>query len=148
MPIPDFTDDGILPNSIHDCSFEELEVVFGRFQSTDCRITLTQRLKEYIQELRQSGIGKELIVDGSYVTRKDDPGDIDLILVLTKEFDYSAPINPFEYNLASNRVLKRKYGFDVFVERKGTERYNNRIEFFMRVKENPDVSKGLIRINL
>src|SRR5208337_2046684 len=120
MPIPDFTDDGILPNNIHDCSFEELAVVFGRFQSTDCRITLTQKLKEYIQELRQSGIGKELIVDGSYVTRKDDPGDIDLILVLAKEFDYSSPINPFEYNLASNRVLKRKYGFDVFVERKGT----------------------------
>jgi len=148
MPIPEFTETGILPNSIYDCSIEEIESVFGRFQSTDNRINLTRKLKAYIQELRQSGIGTELIIDGSYVTRKDNPGDIDLILVLAKDFDYSSPINPFEYNLASNRVVKRKYGFDVFVERKGTERYNSRIEFFKRVKDNPSSTKGLLRINL
>ena len=148
MPIPEFTENEILPNSIYNCSFEELEGVFGRFQSTDCRIILTRKLKAYIQDLRQSGIGTELIIDGSYVTGKDNPGDIDLILVLEKDFDYSSPINPFEYNLASNRAVKRKYGFDVFVEKKGTERYNSLIEFFHKVKENPDLTKGLLKITL
>lgn len=148
MPIPRLTEEGILPNSIYECSLEELENVFGQFQSTDCRIHLTRKLRAYIDELRKSGIGTELIIDGSYVTRKDNPGDIDLILVLAKDFDYSSPINPFEYNLASNKVVKRKYGFDVFVEKKGTGRYNSRIEFFQRVKENPDLTKGLLKITL
>ncbi len=148
MPIPEFTENEILPNSIHDCSFEEVECVFGRFQSTDCRITLTRKLKAYMQELRQAGVGTELIIDGSYVTGKDNPGDIDLILVLAEDFDYSSPINPFEYNLSSERAVKRKYGFDVFVEKKGTERYNSLIEFFQRVKENPDITKGLLKITL
>lgn len=148
MPIPEFTEEGILPNSVHDCSFEELEVIFGRFQSTDCRINLTKRLKEYIQELRQLRIGMELLIDGSYVTRKNNPSDIDLILVLAKEVDYSVPVNPYEYNLISNRAVKRKYGFDVFTEKKDSERFHNRLEFFQRVKENPDLSKGLLRIIL
>jgi hypothetical protein len=148
MPIPELTVEGILPNSIYDCSLEELEAVFGCFRSTDCRIALTNKLKAYIQELRQSGIGSELIIDGSYVTQKEDPGDIDLILVLARDFDFSSPINPFEYNLASNRAVKRKYGFDVFVEKKGTERYNSRIEFFKKVKYNPDATKGLLRVSL
>jgi hypothetical protein len=148
MPIPEFTEEGILPNSIYDCSIEEIEGIFGRFQNTDCRINLTRKLKAYIKELKQTGIGTEIIIDGSYVTKKDHPGDIDLILVLAKDFDYSSPINPFEYNLASNRVVKRKYGFDVFVEKKESERYNSRIEFFQRVKENPDATKGLLRITL
>jgi len=148
VPIPEFTEEGILPNSIHDCSLEELEGVFGRFQITDCRINLTGRLKEYIKELKQSRIGTELIIDGSYVTRKDSPGDIDLILVLAKEIDYSMPVNPYEYNLISNRAVKRKYGFDVFTEKRGSERFHNRLEFFQRVKDNPDLSKGLLRIIL
>ena len=89
-----------------------------------------------------------MIIDGSYVTRKDKPCDIDLILVLAGELDYSMPINPYEYNLTSHRAVKRKYGFDVFVEKKGSERYNNRIDFFQRVKENPDLTKGLLKITL
>lgn len=148
MPIPNFTQQGILPNDIYDCSLEELESIFGRFQSTDCRINLTKKLKDYIYELKKSTFGIELIIDGSYVTTKDNPGDINVILVLSEDFDYSSEIKPFEYNLTSNRAVKRIYGFDVFVEKKGTNRYNSRIEFFQRVKENPDLTKGLLKITL
>lgn len=148
MPIPGFTQQGVLPNDIYDCSFEEMESVFGRFQSTDCRIHLTKKLKDYIDELKKSGFGIELIIDGSYVTKKDNPEDIDLILVLAEDFNYSSGIKPFEYNLTSNKALKRIYGFDVFTEKKGTDRYNRRIEFFQKVRENPDINKGLLRIKL
>jgi hypothetical protein len=51
MLIPNFTQQGILPNDIYDCSLEELESIFGRFQSTDCRINLTKKLKDYIYDL-------------------------------------------------------------------------------------------------
>lgn len=148
MPIPDFSSDGLLPNSIHDCTMEEVESVFGRFRSTDRRINLTKKLKDYVSELQKSGIGVELIIDGSYVTQKDDPGDIDLILVLPEGYDYSPDVKPFEYNLLSNRAVKRVYGFDVFTVVKGTERCESRIDFFQQVRENPNIKKGLLRVSL
>lgn len=148
MPIPNFTEEGILPNSIHECSLAEVETVFGRFQSSDCRINLTKKLKDYINDLKSSGLGVELIIDGSYVTKVENPGDIDLILVLSEDFDYSSDIRPFEYNLTANRAVKRIYGFDVFTVKKGTDLYNRRIDFFQKVRENPDIRKGLLRIKL
>lgn len=148
MPIPDFSHQGVLLNDIYDCSVEEVEDKFGRFQSTDCRVNLTKRLKEYIYELKKYGIGKELIIDGSYVTEKENPGDIDLILVLQEDFDYSSEVRPFEYNLISNRAIKRMYGFDVFTVIKGTDQYESRIDFFRQVRENPEIRKGLLRITL
>lgn len=148
MPIPEFTQQGVLPNDIHDCSLEEIESIFGRFQSTDCRINLTKKLKDYINDLKKSGLGIELIIDGSYATKVENPGDIDLILVLSEDFDYSSEIRPFEYNLTSNRAVKRIYGFDVFTVKKGTDRYKRRIDFFQKVRENPDIRKGLLRIKL
>lgn len=148
MPIPDFSEHGTLPNDVYDCSLEEIESIFGRFQSSDCRMNLTKKLKTFVNELRKYGMGVELIVDGSYVTNKEEPGDIDLILVLPEGFDYKAEVKPFEYNLLSNRAVKRLYGFDVFTVSKGSELYRSRIEFFQQVRENPDIRKGLLRVSL
>lgn len=148
MPIPNFSDYGFLPNAVHDCSLEEVESIFGRFQGTDRRINLTKKLKDYVRELKQCKIGVELIIDGSYVTQKDDPSDIDLILVLPESFDNSAAVSPFERNLLSNRAVKRMYGFDVFTVIKGTNLYTSRINFFQQVKENPGLQKGLLRVIL
>ena len=148
MPIPECLHEGILPEEIIDCSIEEIESVFGRFQSSDCRMNLTKKLKAYVDELKKNGIGVELIIDGSYVTNKEEPGDIDLILVLSEGFDYAAAVKPFEYNLLSNRAVKRLYGFDVFTVIKGSELYKSRIDFFQQVRENPDIRKGLLRISL
>ena len=53
-----------------------------------------------------------IIIDGSYVTRKQEPEDIDLIVALKPGFDPLSELRPFEYNVQSRRMVKQFYKFD------------------------------------
>lgn len=146
--------DGVLPEGVHDCTIDEVEKAFGQFRRTDRRPHLTEKLRRYIESVRQSGLAAAVLVDGSYVTAKDEPGDIDLVLVLRSDFDLQAELRPTEYNIQSKRVVRRLYGFDVLVAREGSEACKEWVEFFSRVKlQDPEQQtsqrrKGLLRITL
>ncbi len=58
-----------------------------------------------------------LLIDGSFVTDKPDPNDIDLILDLPQTYDFRSELRPFEYNLVSRRRVANRYGFDLLVAR-------------------------------
>src|SRR4051794_40774616 len=96
-------EDGVLPEGVHDCTFAELTEAFGQFQGSDRRLTLTARLKAYLDEARRSGLVVAVIVDGSYVTAKEAPEDIDLIIVYRSDVDWES-LRPFEYNAVSKRL--------------------------------------------
>ena len=81
MPIPTLTADGFLPEGVHDCTLVEIGERFGQFQRSDRRCRLFDRLAEYIQDAQTSGVVNAVIVNGSFVTGKDVPSDIDLIVV-------------------------------------------------------------------
>ena len=85
MPIPDLNEDGLLPEGIHEASLEEVRERFGRFQRTDRRPELFSKLALFLTEVRACGLVEAVIVDGSFVTAKDEPSDIDLILVLRSD---------------------------------------------------------------
>jgi hypothetical protein len=61
--------DGVLPIGIHLCTFDELANVFGRFNRTDKRPLLTEKLRRYIADARNSGVANAIILDGSYITK-------------------------------------------------------------------------------
>lgn len=115
---------------------------------------MTEKLKQYVEEVRAAGIAKAVIIDGSYITAKFGPSDIDLILVLRADFDLVQELRPFEYNVQSKRMVKRKYRFDVFPAVDGSETYERLVEFFSGVKpDDPDLQtsrrrKGLLRVEL
>src|SRR5438309_11440037 len=115
--------DGVLPEGVHDCTMEEVDARFGRFQRSDRRIRLTERLRAYIKEARSTGMAAAVIVDGSYISGKDEPSDIDLILVLRPDFNPAVPLRPFEYNIQSKRRVKEQYRFDLFVAADQTPLY-------------------------
>lgn len=123
MPIPPVDDDGFLPAGIHDCSLEEIGDRFGSFQRTDRRQRLFENLQAYVRELEGAAIGASLIISGSFVTAKPDPGDIDLVLVLPANFVLDQERPPFQYNVMSQRITRRGYGFDVVVAREGSLAY-------------------------
>ena len=81
---------GVLPEGIHECTFEELERAFGQFQRSDRRINLIAKLKAYLDEARNSGLVIAAIIDGSFVTIKDEPEDIDLIVVLKPDVPWDS----------------------------------------------------------
>jgi hypothetical protein len=152
MPIPDMTEEGLLPADIHDCTLEELEERFGGDRWVDnklrlCRSTLFARLRDYLAELRRVGLPAVVLVDGSFVTDKHEPGDIDLIVVLPPDHDFTKELLPREYNLLSKRrIRQQRYPFDLFVVAEGSTRYEEQVQFFHRVKDRPGLAKGFLRL--
>ena len=106
MPIPELNENGFLPEGVHEASLEEVRERFGRFQRTDRRPALFAKLSLFLAEVRASGLVVAVILDGSFVTAKDEPSDIDLILVLRPDHDYDADPKPFS-NVLSRRQSAR-----------------------------------------
>lgn len=118
MPIPQFEENGLLPAGIHDCTLAEIAARFGIFQGNEQRPRLMAKLEAFFAEVRASGIVRAVIVDGSFVTGKRDPGDIDLVLVLPIEIGEDAELLPTQYQVVSKRSVRRRFGFDLEPVRK------------------------------
>ena len=148
MPIPDFNQEGFLPIGIHDCTIEEISTRFGRFQTTDQRPTLNEGLISYIIELRQANIGKYLIVNGSFVTSKDKPSDIDVLLVLKDDADLTGDLPPFRKNAFTRKYISKYYKLDFHFGFEGEDSATKILNNFLEVKYQPGKNKGILRINL
>ncbi|HMG73984.1 MAG TPA: hypothetical protein VK582_10835 [Pyrinomonadaceae bacterium] len=147
-------EDRVLPEGIHRCTLEECEAAFGGFMRSDRRPRLAEALRRYIGDARSAGVAVAVLVDGSYVTAKEEPRDVDLILVLRADFDLSAEVRPMEYNVQSRRAVKKRYGFDVLPATEGSEAYDEYVRLFSQIRQDdpeqktPRSAKGLLRIEL
>ncbi len=148
MPIPPFEPSGLLPPGVDDCTLEELKVRFGSFEGSDRRPQLFARLEAFIAEAKRSRIVHSLVVDGSFVTAELAPKDIDLILVVAEDLDFTADLAPAAYAVVSRHRVHRKYGFDLFVARSGSVEYRRWTEFFQQVRLEPGKQKGILRLTL
>jgi hypothetical protein len=146
MPIPPLDNDGYLPPGIHDATLAQVEEAFGQRQSSDRRARLFGNLRRYLQELLAWGQAREVILNGSFVTAKPDPGDIDLLVVLEPGFDFAAPVTPAEYNLLNHTRAKQVYGFDVFTVPEGSPMRDGVVEMFSRDSRRGGAEKGILRL--
>lgn len=87
-----------------------------------------------------------VVVDGSFVTDKAEPNDIDLVLVLPNHHDFSADVRPFEYNVLSRRMVRRRFAFDVLVAREHSAEFDEYVEFFQQVRGEPNRRKGILKV--
>lgn len=156
MPLT-FDERGLLPPGVHPATWDEVRDAFGRFQRTDRRIKLLERLQSYGEELRRAGVGQALVIDGSFILRAvDEPNDIDLILIFPPGWDESADLLPHQYNLVSKMRVRREFGFDVFGVSQGTEEERSWLSFFSNggVRWGNhfgwplDLQKGLVKVSL
>ncbi len=148
MPIPALNAEGVLPVGIFDCTLPELKARFGTFQGSDRRVFLFERLQEMAAAMVKSGFFEFLLVDGSFVTAKFAPNDIDLVAVLRPGHDFERDLPMSEYALVSRALLRRRFGFDVVLAERDSALYRTYVEFFSRVREAPDLKKGLLRLRL
>jgi hypothetical protein len=147
MPIPALTAEGYLPEGVHDCSLAELQERFGRFQRSDIRCRLFDRLAAFIREANATGFVEAIIVDGSFATAKDEPNDIDLIVVLRSDHDFGATLRPFEYNVVSVQQVRRMFHLDALVAGDGEPELDKHVRLFSSVRERNDIRKGMLRIS-
>jgi hypothetical protein len=76
--LPHFDENGYLPPGLHRCTLEEMVARFGL--GSPERETETEELIELVRWARGAGI-KRLVLAGSYVTIKESPNDVDLVIL-------------------------------------------------------------------
>jgi hypothetical protein len=148
MPIPALNSEGFLPTGIFDCSLVEVRDRFGSFQVSDTRPRLFERLEALVAAMQRSLLFETLLLDGSFVTGKPAPNDIDLVAVLRPGHDFERDLPMSEYALVSRAMLRRRFGFDVVIAERDDPLYRNYVEFFSHVRANPEARKGLLRLSL
>lgn len=144
MPIPELNEDGHLPPGVYDCTLAELRSAFAPWHHTP-RGALMQNLEHYLQEAAGSLI-LWVAVDGSFTTRTSEPNDIDLVVVLPPDHDFSVPVRPHEENLINRPRVLRRYQdtLDIRAVAEGDRTYQDRMNFFQHTRDgNP---KGILRV--
>lgn len=106
MALPDFNEAGDLPPEVHRATLDE---ILERFGSGSARRTACARRLAHIFELaRRTGSLRFLIVFGSFVTRKEEPNDVDVILIMDDAFQLEkCPTN--RARSLSMRLLRRAW---------------------------------------
>jgi hypothetical protein len=148
MAIPRLDKNGLLPEGIHTCPIEELRGRFGCFQGSDQRPRLMRQLEAYVLEVRASRIVRAVLINGSFVTSKPAPNDIDLVLVLPPGHDFKADLGPAQYMVVDSRRVRRAYGLDVLIAEEGSAEYAALVRLFGRVRLQPGQAKGILKLEL
>jgi hypothetical protein len=114
--LPDFNDDGYLPAGVHRASMEEVTARFGK--ESELRRVQIESLGWLVALARRAGV-ERIIVNGSFVTDKTEPNDIDCALLIGKDFprDSSAEADLLAGLPFLEIHLLRAEQFDPFVEK-------------------------------
>jgi len=75
MAIPALNEYGLLPQGIHDCTIAEVSAVFG---AGDARRNVWHAFQGFLQWAQGKPQPAEILIDGSFVTDKEAPADIDV----------------------------------------------------------------------
>jgi len=87
--IPPFNDDGYLPPGIHPASLQEVAARFG--SESELRRVQMESLQWLLELARRAGV-RRIIVDGSFVTDKLEPNDVDCVLLLGDDFPHDPEV--------------------------------------------------------
>lgn len=142
----------IWPRGFHRVLDSELDKYFAEpFQDSTTRRQLVGQLRLLIGKFRSLGLSGELWIDGSFVTRKPGPKDIDVVFVVRPAVIESlgdAEYAEFERLSAERLVTRRKYGSDLFVI--SSEDLGKRKYFTDLFSRNPDADnpKGIAVVNI
>jgi hypothetical protein len=91
--LPDFDEFGNLPPGIHPATIEEVVQRFGA--GSPERDVEGQELLQFIEWARRAGV-RRLVVNGSFVTAKVAPNNVDLIILPGPDFPIDQPQAPDE----------------------------------------------------
>ena len=112
MAIPAFREDGWLPTGHHQASWEVVSRFGGDPGSR--RSVLTARLVELRDALRNLGVTGCLLLDGSFVSAKQDPGDFDVLLIGPCDIQAMKEVTPELSRLLDTERAEKELGYSLF----------------------------------
>jgi hypothetical protein len=114
LALPEFRDDGWLPEGHHPAEWQEVEETFG---GGETRTGLTRKLLTFRNELRMLGISGYLVLDGSYISSRATPHDFDVLLVAAPGCQALVNNDPQAARLLDAEYAEKQRGFSfLFVE--------------------------------
>ena len=114
MPLPPFRSDNWLPEGHHTTDWAEIIRVFGGEPGSK-RAQVLANLLEWRDSVRAKGLAGLLILDGSFISSKPEPGDFDTIFVLDEGME-SVLAQDVEAALFVNYVYCKQRGWgDIFM---------------------------------
>mgnify|MGYP005748398841 CR=1 FL=1 len=149
LAIPNFNEHGFLPVGVYDCSLEELEQIFTNLPNKDIRKSHFNSLLGYIEQIKVAKIPcNHLLIDGSYVTNKEDPSDIDIAIITPYDF-CPADMTQAYLEVMHKDIVKSKYGLNMFPVFYESESLREIIEFYQGVKPpRQNLKKGILKVRI
>jgi hypothetical protein len=141
--IPKFRADGYLPEGLSLASKTEVMFRFGSLSRRRRRLVL--RIRRWIELARLIG-GLRLLIDGSFVTAKAEPDDIDAVILLPPGFQHQIE-QGIEAALELEEMILTRRPEEIFAAEDETD-WNEWIEFFSRTREADGRRKGLVEVKL
>ena len=139
--IPQFDRQGFLPQGLHDTSIREIRSVLG---FTPQRDRLIDGLDRFVHIWNESGFVDYAVIDGSFVTSKPEPGDIDMLLIPTDmAFESDSFGDLLLYYSYDEAFTKNEFGCHAFVVF-GKEEIEDGLGFFSRDRQGN--VRGLLRL--
>ena len=84
MALPEFNDQGDLPEGMHKARLAEVLERIGN--GSEARQAATAVLRRIHQVVTATGKLERFLIFGSYITAKPDPHDVDVVLVMNDDF--------------------------------------------------------------
>lgn len=145
MPIPEFRTDGWLPVGHHIATWEEVDKLFGG-NAGSRRANLTRKLLDLCNALRSLNITGKLVLDGSYISSKPEPGDFDVLLIGPPDIQARKDIESELAHLLDAERAEKEGGYTLYYASSQSPMLPLLYTLFDFSKEN--VPKGVLEVNI
>ncbi|MCH8045593.1 MAG: hypothetical protein IID44_17925 [Planctomycetes bacterium] len=102
-------------------------------------------MRQWIELARQVGAAR-LLIDGSFITAKNEPNDIDAVVLLPLDFQQQID-DEIEPALELEQMLLTRHPEEIFAAEDETD-WDEWAEFFSQTREIDGRRKGLVEIEL
>src|SRR6184192_216926 len=111
MALPEFNSNGDLPVGVHQATIDEVVARFGT--STAKRAAVTANLERIYHLAKATGQLEYFILFGSYITNKPEPNDVDILLIVSNDFDLDA-CDATTHAVFEHQQAQEKFGASIF----------------------------------
>jgi hypothetical protein len=148
MPVPGFTECGLLPSGVHACTLQEAEQALCLNAR---RAEIWAGLLGFIGWTQELPPPDALLIDGSYVTDKPLPGDVDVVVDITSLIEVEQQRWIAAWN-GQHEFVKLQFNVDFYPFVIGEGHDFSAFFQYVRVEEalrrgiSPLIRKGILRV--
>lgn len=135
---------GNLPHGIHDATIEDVLERYN-LRHNPARASRSKALKSFFDFVKEFAV--DMYIDGSYITSKLAPGDVDILVVLPEDFNYHTMEGIRLESIISKNNDKDKELHIFLCKERGDPNFVKWVSWFCTDKHTHQ-KKGIVRVRL